>query len=90
MEDSQVKESQGYGKESFKEIDDEFENDPVIGGRLSLSKGKSGKGDRFGGRDKLRQGVSSGFNFKDLLNNGDQCSEDHDLNSRVSNPLEED
>jgi len=39
----------------------------------------------------LRQGVSSGFNFKELLNSGDQCSEDDDLNSRVSeNPLDDD
>jgi len=47
-------------------------------------------GDRFGTRDNLRQGVSTGFNFKDLLNSGDQCSEEEesDFASRITlNPL---
>ena len=68
--------------EKFKEIDDDFEIDPHIGSKKSGPKG-------FGGRDNLRQGVSSGFNFKELLNSGDHCSEDDDLNSRVSNPLDQ-
>ena len=66
----------------FKDIDDDFEIDPDVN-----AKSRGGpKG--FGGRDNLRQGVSSGFNFKDLLNNGEHCSEDDDFNSRVSNPLD--
>ena len=67
--------------DKFKEIDDDFEIDPHVGSKKSGPKG-------FGGRDNLRQGVSSGFNFKELLNSGDHCSEDDDLNSRVSNPLD--
>lgn len=67
--------------QTLKDIEDNFEIDPVVN-----SSKKGGKiGDRFG-RDNLRQGVSSGFNFKELLNSGEQCSEDDDdLNSRVTN-----
>jgi len=41
----------------------------------SLGKGRKGFGfaDQ---RDNLRQGVSTGFNFKEILNSGKQCSED--------------
>ena len=45
---------------SFKNIDDEFDIDPDVG---ASKKGKMGFG-----RDNLRQGVSSGFNFKEILN----------------------
>ena len=41
--------------------------------------------------DNLRQGVSSGFNFKDILNNDAPCSEDgmSELKSgRQDNPLD--
>lgn len=54
MESSQVDGSDDYGKDSFKEIDDDFENDPVVGGLNDVKKGKSGKGDLFGGKDNLR------------------------------------
>jgi hypothetical protein len=47
---------------SFKDIDDEFDIDPDV-------RAASKKGGKVGfARDNLRQGVSSGFNFKEILN----------------------
>ena len=66
----------------MKEIDDEFEIDPDLNDR---------KLPFANNRDNLRQGVSSGFNFKEILNNGKPCSEDEleDMigSGRIDNPL---
>ena len=44
--------------------DNDFELDPIMAGSKRSKKG-------FGNdRDQMRQGVSSGFNFKDILKNG--------------------
>ena len=68
--------------QSVKEIDDEFEIDPDLNDR---------KLHFANNRDNLRQGVSSGFNFKEILNNGKPCSEDEleDMigSGRIDNPL---
>lgn len=68
---------------SFKEIDDEFEMAPEV--RM----GRDGQERKGMAQDKLRQGVSTGFNFKEILASGEPCSDDEDLNSRDSNPLED-
>ena len=38
-------------------------------------------------KEQMRQGVSSGFNFKDILKNGNACSEDEleDLDNPMDN-----
>ena len=62
-----IKEAKG---QSFKDIDDGFEIDP------DFNDGKKKKSGFANNRDNLRQGVSSGFNFKEILNSGKPCSED--------------
>ena len=56
-----IKEAKG---QTVEQIDDEFEIDPDLNDRhkdkLSFANN----------RDNLRQGVSSGFNFKEILNSG--------------------
>ena len=78
-----IKEAKG---QSFKNIDDEFEIDPDFNDRMD----KSGK--FANNKDNLRQGVSTGFNFKEILNSGKACSEDEleDMigSGRVENPLD--
>ena len=77
-----IKDANGTKDRSFKEIDDEFEVEPDVNK-------KSGFANQ---RDNLRQGVSSGFNFKDILNNDAPCSEDgmSELNSgRQDNPMDD-
>ena len=49
---------------------------------------KRGKKGFANDKDQMRQGVSSGFNFKDILNNGKACSED-ELED-LDNPMEAD
>ena len=51
--------------------DNEFELDPVLGG--SKKRNKMGFAND---REQMRQGVSSGFNFKEILKSGKPCSED--------------
>ena len=62
-------------------IDDEFELDPVMSGS------KRGKKGFASDKEQMRQGVSSGFNFKDILKNGKACSEDEleDLDNPMDN-----
>ena len=56
-----IKEAKG---QTVEQIDDEFEIDPDLNDR---HKDKLGFANN---RDNLRQGVSSGFNFKEILNSG--------------------
>lgn len=72
----------GAKKISFKNIDDDFEIEP------DLNK----KGGFANNRDNMRQGVSSGFNFKEILSgtNPDDYSEEDDFDRDSNNPLEED
>ena len=51
--------------------DNEFELDPVLGG--SKKRNKMGFAND---KEQMRQGVSSGFNFKEILKSGKPCSED--------------
>ena len=61
---------------------DDFELDPVMAGS------KRGKKGFANDKEQMRQGVSSGFNFKDILKNGKACSED-ELED-LGNPMEDD
>ena len=64
-----IKEAKG---QTMEQIDDEFEIDPDLNDRLKEKNKKGG----LNNRDNLRQGVSTGFNFKEILNSGKPCSED--------------
>ena len=54
----------------MEQIDDDFEIEPDLNDRKKDKKGFANN------RDNLRQGVSTGFNFKEILNSGKPCSED--------------
>ena len=77
-----IKDAKG---QTVEQIDDEFEIDPDLNDR------HKDKLSFVNNRDNLRQGVSSGFNFKDILKNGQPCSEDEleDMigSGRGDNPL---
>ena len=49
---------------------------------------KRGKKGFANDKEQMRQGVSSGFNFKDILKNGNACSEDELEN--LDNPMDND
>lgn len=68
----------------LKDIDDDFDVEPSLPG----NKKGSFKTGFANNKDSLRQGVSTGFNFKDILNSGDPCSED-ELEATNENPLNE-
>ena len=61
----------GSDLDDLANIDDDFEIDPD----MMASKGKKKLG-FANGREDLRQGVSSGFNFKEILKGDQACSED--------------
>ena len=73
-----IKEAKG---QTMEQIDDEFEIDPDLNDRVKDKKNKKGGG--LNSRDNLRQGVSTGFNFKEILASGKPCSEDEELENMM-------